>query len=93
MPKKGERIVAPRIMHILKQNNGVGMRFSEIFKVLAEHRWIHSQVPINENLKHLLAQGKIAKVNYRYGIIKTREDGTKFVVVKDPVNRTVELGK
>ena len=87
MPKKGERIVAPRIMHILKQNNGVSMRSSEIFKTLARNGWIHSQVPINENLKYLLAQGKIAKVNYRYGIIKTREDGTKFVVIKDPVER------
>ena len=93
MPKKDERTVAPRIMYVLEENNGVGMRFSEIFKALAKHNWFHSQYPISDNLKFLIEQGKVAKVGNQYSIIKTRENGTKFVIVKDPVEKVVELGK
>lgn len=87
-----ERIVAPRIMRVLEENDGVGMRFSEIFRGLAKHGWYHNQNPITQNLKWLIEQGKIAKVENRYAIIKKREDGTKYVVIENPVeNKTVEL--
>jgi hypothetical protein len=89
-----ERIVAPRIMRVLEENNGVGMRFSEIFRGLAEHGWYHNQNPITNNLKWLIKQGKIAKVENRYAIIKTRDNGTKYVVIENAVEKVViELGK
>ena len=91
MPKKSKRIVAPRILFVLEQNDGKGMRFSAIFKDLAKKGWLHSQHPISQNLKYLIAQGKVARIGNQYSLIQTREDGTKFVIVEDPVERTVEL--
>jgi hypothetical protein len=91
MTGKGDRTVAPRIMYVLEENKGVGMRFSEIFRALAKHGWLHNQNPISSNLKFLIEQGKVAKVESQYAIIKAREDGTKFVIVKNPVEKVIEL--
>ena len=91
MPKKDERTVAPRIMYVLEENNGVGMRFSEIFKALAKHGWYHGQFPLSDNLKFLIAQGKIAHIENQYSLIKTRKNGTKFVIVKNPVETVIEV--
>jgi len=91
MSEKTQRTVAPRIMFVLEQNNGVGMRFLEIFRSLAKHEWYHSQNPMSRNLKYLIEQGKIAKIENQYAIIKTRENGTRFVIVKNPVETVVEL--
>lgn len=93
MTKKGDRIVARRILHVLDLNLGVGMRFSEISKTLAEHHWHHGQFPLSDNLKYLITQGKVAHIENQYSFIQTRENGTKFVVIVDPVERTVELDK
>ena len=93
MTKRYNRIVAPRIMHILEENKKVGMRFSEIFRALAKHNWFHDQNPLSENLKYLLAEGKVVHVKNQYCLIQTRENGTKFIVINDPVEKVVELEK
>ena len=89
MPK--ERTIAPRIIYVFQQNNNIGMRFSEIFKKLAQKGWLHSQHPISDNLKFLIEQGEVAHIKNQYCPIQTREDGTKFVVIKNPVETVVEL--
>jgi len=91
MPKKGERKVAPRIMYVLEQNNGVSMRFSDIFKRLAMQGWYHHQVPISKNLDFLVEQKKIVHIKDQYALIQTRENGTKFVIVKNPVETVIEV--
>ena len=91
MTRKYVRVVAPRILYVLDQNLGVGMRFNEIFKALAKNDWLHGQRPISDNLKYLVEQGKIAHIGDNYSIIQERSDGTKFCIVKDPVEKVVEL--
>jgi len=91
MPREYKRVIAPRILYVIEENNKHGMRFSEIFKALAKHSWIHNQSPIVQNLKWLVEQGKLAHIGNQYAIIQTRENGTKFVVVKNPVETVVEL--
>ena len=91
MVKKTKRIVAPRILHIMNEKDGKGMRFIEIFKALAEVGWFHSQNPISPNLKWLIKQGKIVHIGNQYAVIKTRENGSKYCVINDPVERVVEL--
>lgn len=93
MTRKYVRVIAPRILYVLDQNLGVGIRFNEIFKALAEAGWLHSQRPISDNLKFLIEQGKVAKIKSRYALIKTWENGSKFVIVNDPVERVIELEK
>ena len=91
MPRKNQRTVAPRIIFVLKQNNGKGMRFSAISRDLAKQGWYHHQVPISENLKFLIKQGIVAKVKTQYALVQTREDGTKFVIAEDPNEKVIEL--
>jgi len=91
MVKKSKRIVAPRVLHVMNENDGIGMRFIEIFKALANAGWFHNQNPISQNLKWLIEQGKIVHIVNQYAVIKERENGTKFCIVKDPVEKVVEL--
>ena len=91
MPTK--RIIASRISYVLEENKKVGMRFSEIFRALAKKGWFHNQNPISRNLKFLIKEGKVAWIETFYCIIQTRENGSKFVVIVDPVEKTVELKK
>ena len=91
MPTK--RIIASRILHILKENKKVGMRFSDIFRALVKKNWYHNQNPLSQNLKFLIKEGKVAWIETFYCIIQTRENGTKFVIIEDPVEKTVELEK
>ena len=93
MPRIYERIVAKRIVYILEQNLGVGMRFSELFRALAKNGWYHNQKPISENLQYLIKQNKVAHIGNQYALIQTRKDGTKFCIIKDPVEKVIELGK
>jgi len=91
MAKKSKRIVAPRILHVMNENGGIGMRFIEIFKALAEAGWFHNQNPMSSNLKWLIEQGKIVHIGNQYALIQTRKNGSKFAIVKDPVETVVEL--
>jgi hypothetical protein len=99
MTRKGDRIVARQIMSILEQNKGYGLRFNEIYKMLIEIDCFHFQGPISNNLKFLLEQGKIVRIQPdarpRYGIPMTREDGTRYIIVKGSGIKDiiVELGK
>jgi len=91
MTKKSKRIVAPRILYVMNKNDGKGMRFIEIFKALANAGWFHNQNPISSNLKWLIAQGKIVHIGNQYAVIQTRKNGSKFCIIKDPVEKVVEL--
>jgi hypothetical protein len=91
MPREYKRVIAPRIMYVLEKNKKVGMRFSEIFKALTKNNWVHNQSPIAQNLKWLVEQDKLAHIGDQYSLIQTRENGTKFCIIKDPVERVVEL--
>ena len=91
MTRKGDRFVARRILHVFDQNLGVGMRFSETFRALAKNGWLHTQRPIADNLRFLVEQKKIVHIGNQYTLIQTREDGTKFCVIKDPVEKIVAL--
>ena len=93
MPRIYERIVAKRILHVLEENLGIGMRFSEIFRALATQGWFHNQKPISENLQFLIREKKVVHIGNQYAIIQTREDETKFCIIKDPVEKVIELGK
>ncbi len=88
---KNERIIAPRVMYVLDQNLGIGMRFNKVYKNLVKNGWFHNQRSLIENLRYLMAQGKVAHIGNQYALIQTRENGSKFVIVVDPVERTVEL--
>ena len=91
MTRKGDRIVARRILHVLEQNKGVGMRFSEIFRALAKNGWLHSQKPMSDNFKFLIEQKKLVHIGNQYAIIQTREDGSKFAIINDPVEKVIEV--
>lgn len=99
MTRKGDRIVARQIMSILEKNEGYGLRFNEIYKMLIEIGCFHFQGPISNNLTFLLEQGEIVRIQPdarpRYGIPKTREDGTRYIIVKGSgiKDKIVELGK
>lgn len=90
---KNERIIAPRVMYVLDQNLGIGMRFNKVYKTLVKNGWFHNQRSLIENLRYLMAQGKIAHIGNQYALIQTREDGTKFVIVKNPVETVIEVEK
>lgn len=89
MTRKGDRTVAPQIMSILEQNKGFAVRFRYIYKKLIEMDCFHFQGPISNNLAFLIEQGKIVRVKPytrpRYGIPKTRKNGTKYIIVRGPV--------
>ena len=99
MPQKGERITAVHLMVILKENNGLAMRFMEIYNTMKQRGLKHNNTSISDNLKYLVNQGKIVKHswynNSRYGIPATREDGTRYIIVKNKglPDETIELGK
>lgn len=90
MPRK-KRIIAPRILYVLEENKKVGMIFSDIFRAMARHDWFHNQNTISSNLKYLMKENKIVWINKIYSIIQVRENGTKFAVIIDPVEKTVEI--
>jgi len=91
MTKKGDRFVARRILYVLNQNNKVSKRFSGVFRALAENGWLHTQRPIADNLRFLVEQKKIVHIGNQYALIQTRENGTKFVIVKNPVETVIEV--
>ncbi len=99
MTRKGDRVVSQHIMTVLDENKGYAMRFSEIYKTLLKRDMFHYQGPISQNLQFLIEQGEIVRVQTdtrpRYGIPATREDGTRYIVVKGSgvKDETVELEK
>ena len=97
MPRKGETTVDKDILIILKEKKGYGLRFGDIYKTL-KREMFHYQQQISNNLKKLIEQGKVVKVKgsprYFYGIPLQREDGTRYLIVRGPVeDEIIELGK
>ena len=90
---KNERIIAPRVIYVLNQNLGIGMRFNKVYKNLVKNGWFHNQSSLIENLRYLMEQGKVIHIRNQYALVQTRENGTKFCIIKDPVKRVVELDK
>ena len=99
MPKKGDRITAVHLLVILKENKGVAMRFMKIYNTMRQRGFKHNYTSVSDNLKYLINKGKIVRYewynNPRYGMPETREDGSRYIVVKNKglPNETIELGK
>ena len=87
LPKKGDRITAVHLLVTLKENKGVAMRFMEIYNIMRQRGFKHNYTSVSDNLKYLISQGKIVRIewynNPRYGIPKTREDGARYIIVKN----------
>lgn len=87
MPKKGERITAVHLMVIFKENKGVTMRFIQVYRTMRKRGFKHNYTSVSSNLKYLVSQGKIVRyewnLNPRYGMPETRENGSRFIVVKN----------
>jgi hypothetical protein len=86
MPGKGQTTVDKDILIVLKANKGYALRFSDIYKALIKRELFHYQQQISNNLKKLIAEGKVVEVKGRprsfYGIPNTRGNGTRYIVVK-----------
>jgi len=98
MPRKGETTVDKDLLIVLEANKGYGLRFSDIYKALIKREMFHFQQQISNNLKKLIEQKIVVKVKgsqrYFYGIPLKREDGTKYLIVRGPVeDEIIELGK
>lgn len=99
MPQKGERITSVHLMIIFKENIGLARRFKEVYQTMRERGFMHNYSSVSQNLKYLIEQGKIVRYewnkNPRYGLPDTREDGTRYIIIKNPnlPDETVELGK
>jgi hypothetical protein len=83
MPLKGDCPSVPHVELIMRENKGLLMRFSDIHKLSYEKGWRHNGTTVKSSLDTLIKQGKIVKIRYRYGMPAVREDGTKYVVLKD----------
>ncbi|MEM2506793.1 MAG: hypothetical protein QXF61_07125 [Nitrososphaeria archaeon] len=92
MPRKGDRIVAQHILAVLTENKGTAMRFSNIKKEMSNKGWVHMDYAILDNLKLLVEQGKIIRLERLFGIPMTREDGTAYLKIQNS-NAVIELGK
>lgn len=84
MPRKNDRPIARHIEKILKENQGVLLRFVDIYKIARERGWRHNYSGISDNLKFLIDQNKVVKKMFRYGIPIEREDGSKYFIFKEP---------
>ncbi|MBA7493557.1 hypothetical protein ES702_04116 [subsurface metagenome] len=97
MPKKDERITAVHLMVIFKENIGLARRFMEIYNTMRERGFKHNFNSISDNLKYLVSQGKIVRYewnkNPRYGMPETRENGSKFIIVRNQnlPDETIEI--
>ena len=71
----------------------------EIYNTLRQRGFKHNYTSVSDNLKYLVSQGKIVRYewnyNPRYGLPEPREDGSKFIIVKNPnlPDEIIELGK
>ena len=98
MPRKGETTVDKDILAVLEERKGYGLRFSDIFHALSKRDMFHYQQQISKNLKKLIEEKKVVKVKgrprYFYGIPLQREDGTRYLIVRGPIeDEIIELGK
>ena len=99
MPQKGDRITAVHLMVIFKENKGLAMRFMEIYNTMRQSGFKHNRTSVSDNLKFLIKKGKIFRYewynNPRYGMPKVREDGTRYIIVKNQglTDETIELRK
>lgn len=90
MTKKGDRIVAKQILYLMNKKQK-SLRFVETLKALCVEGWFHTGKSISENYKYLIEQGKVAHIENQYCLVQKRVNGTKFCIINDPVERTVEL--
>ena len=85
--QKYVRVITNHLMPLLERNKGFAFKFTEVYLMLYEHGFQHTNTGISQNLKKLKAEGKIVQVwwkhNPRYGVPTTRADGSKYILVKD----------
>ena len=78
-------------MIIFEQNKGIGLHGTTINRSLIAKNYIHTGKALMDNLKWLIAKGKIAKaMRGVYGIPNVREDGTQYLIVED-TKETIEV--
>ena len=82
MPKKNERITATHIMELLKENQGTGMRYTDVYQAMRKKGYRHNFTSTIDNLRFLVKHKKIAKVLICFGIPAEREDGSKYLTIK-----------
>lgn len=99
MPQKGDRITAVHLTVFFTENQGLSMRFMELYQKMRQRGFTHNRTSVSDNLKYLMKQGKIVRYlwnnNPRYGMPKERSDGTRYIIVKNKglPDETIELGK
>ena len=98
MPRKGETTVDKDILIVLEEYRGYALRFGDIYKTLLKRDMFHYQQQISKNLSKLIDEGKVVKVKgsprYFYGIPLQREDGSRYLTVRGPIeDDIIELGK
>ena len=96
--KKGQTFVDKDILIVLKECQGFGLRFSDIFRALSKRNMFHFQQQISINLKRLIDKGKIVKVKgrprYFYGIPLERTNGSKYLTIRGIVeDEIIEIEK
>ena len=69
-------------MTLLKENQGTGMRYTDIYKALRKKGYHHNFTSTLDNLRFLLERKKIVKVLTCYGIPAEREDGSRYLTIK-----------
>jgi len=99
LPNKGDRITAVHLLIIFNENKGLAMRFMELYHTMRQRGFKHNYTSVSDNLKYLIKQEKIVRYewnnNPRYGMPKAREDGTRYIIVKNKglPDETIELAK
>jgi len=81
MPKKDERITAVHILELLKEHQGMGMRYTEIYKAMRKKGYRHNFTSTIDNLRFLVGNGKIVKILKIYGIPVVGENGNKYLTI------------
>ena len=82
LPKKNERITSTHILALLKENQGTGMRYTDIYQAMRKKSYRHNFTSTIDNLRFLVKHKKIVKVLTCYGIPVERENGSKYLIIK-----------
>jgi len=68
-------------MELLKKNQGIGMRYTDIYQVMRKKGYKHNFTSTLDNLRFLVKHKKIVKVLKLYGIPVVK-NGDKYLTVE-----------
>ena len=69
-------------MELLKENQGTGMRYTDVYQALRKKGYRHNFTSTIDNLRYLVKQKKIVKVLKLYGIPTGDRDGNKHLTIE-----------